>query len=570
MTSPESKSFSEAFILFRRLRTLISWDRRDLMLGAVLLSAGSLLPLAAPLLIGRAVEFVTRPDRSSHLTTAWILCLALFALQGIMFAVRYFKEVQSQKWGEGFVYRVRLRLFEHLLILSPGYHDRERVGALAHRVLEESRVIKEMVQEGIGAFLVSPISFLGMFAVMMALDWKMTLVVMAPVPLLLGTMMFFVGRLREINRRLKNTGEDLASFLQQRLSGIRTIQVLAQEREEFGRFDLQAVAFLDLKIRMARLWGRYLPLMGWITSSSILLVLLYAGLWSSEEGIGVRHLVTFLGYSAMLYAPIIEMTRIHHVWQNLVLSAERIFAVLDERPAVTDLEDAVELSDPDPAVCLERVSFGYEPGKLILDDVSWTIPFGTTVGLSGRTGTGKSTLARLLVRWHDPTSGRVTLGGHDLRRLRLRSLRGRVVLMSQEEFLFDDTLRNNVAYGNSSVSTRELEEVLDGLHISEIVGKWPSGWETVIGERGVALSAGERQKVVLARCMVRFPDMLILDEATSAMDQDTERDVLNWIAHRMAGRTLIVISHRESALESCSMRLDLVNGKIVPLSGSPA
>lgn len=548
----QRKSLIEALRLTRRLLLFLAPHRRGVGLLIVLVALSALVPLAPPLLIGKVFDQAVldaskAPEERTRLLVSYGAAILLLEL--VVLALTMAKDYRSQAFNELIIYDARAALFDKAQRLSPAFHDRMPTGALLSRVLDETRELGGLVRSALSTILLSPITFAGVIVMMLLMNPLLTAFALLPAPLMYLTLYQFVMRIRAAMSRLKQTEEKMSAFVVERMSAVATVQVLGQESAETERFRERQRERLKASLDMAQATARYYPMLNFLMSASVLVALLYGGFLSIDRNITGGQIVSFLAYLAYAQAPLMELTRAHHILQGLALSSERIFEILDAPQSVPDGRDEAPEAH---SLELRGVTFAYPGGPRVISELSHT--FSGTVGITGPSGCGKSTLAKLLVRLYDPDAGEIRFGDRNVRDLTLASLRRRVTLVPQDDVLFDDTVLNNLMYGSGSLDARSVAEKLGA---DEFIRRLPNGYETVVGERGHRLSLGERQRLFIARAVLRNPCALILDEATSGLDSENEQRVLSAVRELLPHALIIIISHRSSALSKCDRVLEL-------------
>lgn len=552
----QRKPLIQAFRLTRRLLIFLAPHRRGLGLLLVLVALAALVPLVPPLLIGKAFDEAVldasrTPEERSRLLISYGAAILLLELAAMAFTMA--KDYRSQAFNEMIISDARAALFDKAQRLSLAFHDRMPTGALLSRILDETRELGGLVRSALSTILLSPITFIGVVAMMLLMNPLLTALALLPAPLMYLTLYQFVRRIRAALGRLRQSEEQLSAFVVERMSAVATVQILGQERGEAERFRRHQRERLQAGLDTAEATARYYPMLNFLMSASALVALLYGGFLAIDRDITGGRIVSFLAYLAYAQGPLMELTRAHHILQGLALASERIFEILDAPQSVPDgPHEAPEAY----TIELHGVAFGYPGGPRVISELSYT--FSGTVGVTGPSGCGKSTLAKLLVRLYDPDAGEIRFGGKDLRELTLESLRRRVTLVPQDDVLFDDTVMNNLRYGAPGADARSVAEKLGA---DEFIRRLPNGYETVVGERGHRLSLGERQRLFIARAALRQPCVLILDEATSGLDSETEQSVLGALRELLPRALIIVVSHRPSALSKCDRILQLSAAK---------
>ncbi len=492
------------------------------------------------------------------------LLVLLYGLLALAQAGLSFLEIaQFAAAGERVVHDLRVRVFEHLERLDLGYFDQRATGSLVTRLTTDVKNVSELLTSGLVVLAFDVVKILALVGVLFWIHPGLALVVTALTPVLIGISLLFRGGARAGFRLVRAHLSRLNGYLQEVLSGIRTVQMFHREARVSRRFGERLDGYLAANLRTLKLFALFFPAVSLTVFVIQMAVLRVAGrdLLAGELEVGVFYQFWF--YLALLVSPIRELGERYNVLQAALASAERIFQVLDTEPAVRAPEGgAREPGGGDPLVRFERVDFDYVPGTPVLRGVDLEIPRGATVAVVGPTGAGKSTLVNLVLRFHDPTAGRVLFGGVDLRELDPRELRRRCGLVLQEEFLFEGTVRENVALGRPEVDEARVRRALEMACAADLVARLPDGLDTRLGERGVLLSRGERQLLTIARALAGDPELVILDEATASVDSETEARVEAATRNLLAGRSSLVIAHRLSTIRDADRILVLHHGRL--------
>jgi ABC-type multidrug transport system fused ATPase/permease subunit len=369
--------------------------------------------------------------------------------------------------------------------------------------------------------------------------------------------------LRERYRRVQEEIAGVNAVLAENITGVRVSKAFAREGEQLTRFTNQNSRNLDANMSTAAVQSVSTPLIQMIGTLGTAAVLLYGTLLISKGALTIGTLVAFVTYLAQFYAPVEELLRINTIFQQALAAAERIFDFIDEKPQVSERPGALTLAQTHGEVRLEHITFGYQAGTPVLHDISLAAQPGQIIALVGETGSGKTSLVNLLPRFYDPWEGRVLLDGHDLRELTLDSLREHIAVVLQETFLFAGSVRDNIAYGRLGATEAEIEAAAREAHAHEFIERLPGGYGAPVGEGGVMLSRGQRQRIALARAILRDPRILILDEATSDVDTETEVVIQKALERVMQGRTVFVIAHRLSTVRQADLIVVLDHGRVV-------
>ncbi len=537
--------------------------RVALMLVMLLIETGA--GLAPPYLAGKAID--------SGIQTADVSALDLIVLAflatTVIYAVATWAETYLVGWiGTRALQDLRERIFTHLQSMSIGFFSRRSPGVLISRMTNDVEALNQLVTTGLVTVFSSTLTLLGVVVILLALDVKLALVTFVTFPLLaIASVIFRVvsaGTYKATRERIAA----VTAYLQETLSGVRVVRSFGQEpRHEAVMTDLNEQN-RAVNMRSVYLNASYFPAVELLAAIGTSVILLYGGSQAIDGAIQVGVIVAFVGYLAKFFEPIQELSQLYTTYQQGMAALDKIFDLLDTAPDMTDAVDAV---DPGPLrgeIELDGVWFSYsedpEPAEAswALRDVDLQVAPGQTLALVGSTGAGKSTLAKLVARFYDPQQGRVLVDGQDLRGVQQRALRRQLGIVPQEGFLFSGSVRENVAFGRPEASLEEIEAALAAVGASDFVGSLPDGIETEVGERGIQLSAGQRQLVAFARALLAEPRILILDEATSNVDVRTEKTIERGLERLLHGRTAIVIAHRLSTIRRAGKIVVLEHGRI--------
>jgi subfamily B ATP-binding cassette protein MsbA len=490
---------------------------------------------------------------------ALLLAVCFFPLIGLAWGVTDYFSNYLIKWvGYRVVRDLRDRVFQHLHELAVDYFTSSRTGELISRTTNDTMLVERAVSTIIVDLVKQPVTFISMIVWIFVLDVRLALISMALFPLCIVPVGVFGRKVRRYSRQAQERVADVVSVLQECLSGIRIVKAFGMEGYEIRRFMEQTHAFCGRVTRVAKAMAMVEPIMVFISTVAVSAVLVYVHLVEMT----MDEFFAFVTALFLMYEPAKKLSRLHVNIQQTSAAAERIFEVLDTKSSVVDRPGARALSEAVSEIVFDHVSFAYGD-SVVLDDVSFSVRAGERVALVGSSGAGKTTLVNLLPRFYDPTGGSVSVNGMDIRDLTLSSLRARIGLVTQETFLFNDTVAHNIGYGSDSVSIEAIQHAAMQAHADDFIRRMPEGYDTVIGERGIRMSGGQRQRLAIARAIMRNPPILILDEATSALDTESERMVQAALDELMAGRTVLAIAHRLSTIASCDRILVMDSGKLI-------
>lgn len=547
-------------ILYRRLLKHLRPYKGKFTLAAICMvfvsgSAGAAAMIIQPILD----EIFMKGDREM-LRLLPIGIIAIYLARGLG---RYFASSLMQIIGQMAVRDIRDKLFTHLQSLSLRFYASRQTGQIMSRITNDVQVIQDSVSIVVYDLIRESLTIIVLLGVVFYRDWKMAIVAVLVMPPSAALISRLGKRLRVVSKETQERMADLNALLVEIFSGIRVVQAFGMEQYEIGRFKKGNAAYFDSIRRMIKINELSSPLLEFMGAMGIALIIWYGGSQVIEGHTTVGAFFSFLTALFMMYAPITKLSRVYNKIQQALAAAERIFNILDTPPLITDKKDAVELAPLAQNIELDNVSFSYGDGAYALRNVSLTVNKGEIFAFVGSSGAGKTTLVNLIPRFFDVTEGAVRFDGRDIRDVTLKSLRGQIGIVTQEVFLFNDTVRNNIAYGNAQAPTEDVKRAARAAFAHEFIMKMPQGYDTVIGERGVKLSGGQRQRLSIARAIMKDPAVLILDEATSALDSESELMVQKALANLVTGRTTFVVAHRLSTILNANTIVVMDQGEIV-------
>ena len=457
---------------------------------------------------------------------------------------------------------IRKELYEHLQGLSLSFYDRMMTGRIMSRVMSDTERVQEFVTVGFQRLLIDVLNLIFIGAILFTMNWELAVIVLMPTPVLVLGTLFFSRKIHGVYHKAWRRWGSLSTILADKIPGVIVVKAFAQEAREKIRFNRVVEDFYDSYIRIIKL-GQIFPAMGFIVTLGSTLLWWFGGQQILGGTLTLGVLIAFISYAGQFYQPVQNLSMLSRTFLRASTSAERIFDVLDTSPEVADRHKAVALPEIQGCVKFESVSFAYKSGETVLRNINFEIQPGETVGLVGPSGAGKTTLAKLLLRFYDPTQGRITVDGYDLRDVKKKSLREQVGIVLQNTFLFSGSIAQNIIYGNPEASQKEVIEAAKASNIHDFILSLPEGYDTEVGERGHRLSGGEKQRVSIARALLKNPNILILDEATSSVDTETESSIQQALSRLMKDRTSIVIAHRLSTVKSSDLIVVLDKGEMV-------
>ena len=543
---------------FWRLLTFLRPYRRGVIvsfaLAAVAMGTGVLIPF----LVGRTVDEIRTGK-----TDLWPLALAILgaALVRLVFSVA--RRLIAGRVSLGVEYDLRNRMYQHLQSLELAFFDEQQTGQLMSRATVDLQSVRFFLGYGLIFILQSLVTIVVAAVVMLALSVELGLLALVPAPFIFVVAFRYGRRNRPASQEVQQRIAELTAEVEENVGGIRLVKAFAREERQLGRVRDKAARVFDQSMVSTRLRAFYNPFIGFLPNLGLALVLIVGGTQAVHGEITLGEFVAFYGYVQLLSGPVRMLGIALGMAQRAVASGARVFEVLDRAPQMTVPEETPDLPPGDGHVELRGVSFAYEgTSEPVLRDVDLDVPAGRTIAIVGGTGSGKSTLVSLLPRLYDPSMGGVLIDGADVSEVRLDSLRSQVGLVSDDPFLFSDTIRNNIAYARFDAPKDAVEDAAQRADIHDFILSLPGGYDTLVGERGVTLSGGQRQRLAIARALVMDPRVLILDDATSSVDATTEAAIKRALAELMEGRTTFIIGHSLSTIALADEIVVLEAGRI--------
>jgi ABC-type multidrug transport system fused ATPase/permease subunit len=533
-----------------------------MVLSLVLGTAASLAP--APL-VTRAIDGGILERRFGYLT----LIVAAFGVAALIVWVATAAQTYFVEWvGQRALADLRLAIFSHLQRLPMSFYERRPTGVLISRMTNDVEALDTLVTDSVVTLFQGGLTLIGTLVILVTLDLRLALLTFIMLPLIgVGSLIFRIAS-ADAYRRTRETIGQITGYLQESISGVRVVRAFGQEPRHAEEFAALNELNRGTNMTTVNLNAAYFPVIEFISAVATVAVLLYGGNQVIGGAIKIGVLVGFMAALNNFFDPITQLSQLYTTYQSGMAALDKIFELLDEQPEMLERDDAVTLERIRGELRFEHVSFAYrrpdgELDRLALDDVDLTIAPGETVALVGATGAGKSTFAKLVARFYDPTLGRVVIDGHNVRDVTYESLRSQLGIVPQEAFLFSGTVGSNIAFGAPDASDAEIEAAARAVGAHDFIASLEDGYATQVGERGGQLSAGQRQLVAFARAMIADPRILVLDEATSNVDLQTEARIEQGLRRLLADRTAIVIAHRLSTIKDASRIVVLAHGRIV-------
>ena len=494
-----------------------------------------------------------------------VLCMTLLAVFFTKNIFLYTKNILLRVVELKLVKDIRDRLYKHIQTLSLGYFHKRKTGSITSIVMNDVEQLQVALAVVFQRLFVEPINILTFVTLLFIISWKLALIAIVIIPLA-GIAIISIGRsIRRKSRRTQAKIAEIMQILTETLSSIRIVKAFVNEKEEVKKFTGESQHYFKLLLKRARLDLISAPVTESFGVIIGVVLLWYGGMEVlSNQGVSAEDFIRFIVILFSILGPIKQMSNVNLRIQVGAASAERIFELLDTPPEIVEKADAVDLGEFKKAIEFDLVHFEYNDGdELVLDELSFTINKGELVAMVGPSGSGKSTIADLIPRFYDVSTGSIKIDGHDLRDATLASIRGQMGIVTQEVILFNDTIRNNIAYAQPNVSDEAIRKAAEAANALEFIEQTANGFDTLIGERGVNLSGGQKQRLAIARALLKNPPILILDEATSALDTESEKKVQKAIETLMKDRTALVIAHRLSTVQNADKIVVIEQGRVV-------
>jgi len=545
------------------LKRLLAYLKRYwffLTLALLALLVNRVLVMAVPEITQRIIDTAIADERRGLLAILALSIVGVTILRGVFqFAQEYTLQYAAQRA----IYDIRNAMYDHLQRLPFSFYDKSQTGQLISRTTGDIDSLRRFYSFGMFNFISSIFIFVAVLVICLIKNWQLALIALSIMPILVLTGTIFGKKVRPRFTELRQQFAEVNTAIQENITGAQVVRTFAQEEHEIGKFKKQIDRLLQMNLKLARMWAYFFPLNDFISTFGIILILWFGG-WQIMRGqLSLGEFVAFNMYLMMLMMPVRMLGFIINMSQEAIASGQRIFEILDTESEVEELSDAKTLPPIEGNIRFEDVSFGYETGDgLVLKNFTLEVEPGESVALLGATGSGKSTIINLVPRFYDPTSGRITVDGIDIRNATLESLRGQISLVLQETYLFAASVKDNIAYGNTDASMEQVTEAAKAANIHDFITSLPKGYDTEVGERGVTLSGGQKQRIAIARALLMDPRILILDDSTSSVDTETEHLIQNALATLMKNRSTFVIAQRLSTVKRADKIVILEDGEV--------
>ena len=555
--------------VFRYYRPFLGQTVLGLLLSLVGIGLNLLKPWPFKIIVDDILGKNPQPLFGSSPRLVPLLCLVLVVIQICWGLINLATNYLFVRIGLQALLKLRTDLYAYLQSLSLKFHDARRSSDSSFRVAYDSQAIQTMYNQGFTNIFASVVTLIGTFAVMIGIDWQLTLLSLGVIPVIVATIYFFAQRIRSQSTTIHEQESALLAQAQEGLSSVRMVHAFGREEWEVGQFQRRARQSLSANLRLT-----LTSVNSALVISTLMVIgtaiLYYVGTLHVLDGtLTLGSLLVFSAYLLMLYEPVESLTHTTWAMEGAAAGAQRCFEVLDRADDVVDSRTAVAITKTYGAISFQDVDFKYETGEPVLRGINLEIAPNQIIGLVGGTGAGKSTLLSLVPRFYDPSAGRVLLDGRDLREITKKSLRAQIAMVLQDTLLFSTTVRENIAYGRPNATEAEIREAARRAQADEFISRMPRGYDSPVGERGGHLSVGQRQRIGIARAFLKDAPILLLDEPTSALDPTTEAAIMETIKELIRGRTTLIVTHRLATIHNVDRIIVLEKGMLVEEGTGP-
>lgn len=545
--------------LYRRLLELIKPYRTKVVLAMICMAFVSLLTAGQAYLVQPALDDVFMKKDEKMLFLLPIAIILLFLVKGVF---NYGQAYLMNFIGLRIIADMRERLYNHLQNLSLSFFTKTSTGVIISRITNDVNLIQASVSNAITGLLKDVFTIIGLIGVIFYRNWKLAVIAFLILPLAVIPIKEFGKRLRKLSRKSQQRMGSITTFLHETITGNRIVKAFNMEEYEKRRFSVENDKFFRTILKRVRIRALSHPLMEVIGGVGVAAIVWVGGYSVIRGELTPGAFFSFMAALLLLYNPIRDLNKVNLEIQDGMAAAIRVFELLDTVSEIRDEKEAIPLPPISEGILFQKVNFKYD-GEPVLKEISLSVKTGEVIALVGMSGAGKTSLVNLLPRFYDVEAGEVLIDGHDIRKVTMKSLRNQIGLVTQQTILFNDTVRNNIAYGSLERSVQEIVEAARAANAHDFIARLPEGYDTIIGEQGVKLSGGERQRISIARALLKNAPILILDEATSSLDSDSETEVQKALDRLMKGRTVFVIAHRLSTIRNAHRIIVLSEGKIV-------
>ena len=522
----------------------------------------TLVNLAAPKVLSAMTGIVQKGVDENSLIQIRNLTLILVGLYLARILFRFMSNYMAHKAAWYLVGDLRTRTYDKLERMHLGFFHDKQTGDLMSRIVNDTRDFELLYAHMIPETITNIVTFSGVLIILLTINAKLALLTCAPIPLILVSGVIFAKKVRPYFRISQAKMGELNGKLQDNLSGIHEIQSFGREEYETGQVNEKNFDHVRAMLKALKISAVFHPTVEFISSIGTILVVGFGGYLAYREGLQVQDIVAFLLYLSLFYQPVTGLANLLENMQQSLAGAERVMMILDAPCEITDKENAENLGVCDGEVSFDHVSFSYIEGIPVLEDVSFTCRPGEMLALVGPTGVGKTTITQLISRFYEPDEGTIRIDGHDIQDVTIESLRRNISIVLQDTFLFNGTIAENISYARPDATMEEIREAAKAANIDKEIMAMPEGYETRTGERGIKLSGGQKQRIAIARAILRQSPIIVLDEATAAVDVETEQQIRNAINSLTGKRTIIAIAHRLSTIRTADQILVIENGRV--------
>ncbi len=516
--------------------------------------------LYVPWIIKDVIDGVLASKNMAMLNTIAIGIVLVYLVRGVFF---YGQTYLMSYIGQKVIIDIREAVYRHLQRLSLSYYEKRQTGAIMSHITNDVAALQSALVDSVIELFTESMVLIGSMALMFYLHWKLSLLTFIALPLVAQAMNIFGKRLRNASRVMQERAADITSILQETIAAVRVIKSFVREDYEIDRFNRENYFNFQAQMKTAQLMATLTPVIEFLAAIGITIIIWYGGREVINGSLTSGSLIAFLIYAVNISNPIKRLSRVYGNIQKALAAAQRVFEVLDTEPEIKDMPDAQKLPSIAGRVAFENVDFSYKKDEPALTNVSLVAEAGQMIAIVGPSGAGKTTIANLVPRFYDPTAGRITIDGYDIKTVTLSSLREQIGIVPQETVLFNGSVYENILYGDLDASQEQVIAAAKAANAHEFITAMPDGYNTQIGERGSKLSGGQRQRIAIARAILKDPRVLILDEATSALDTESEQLVQEALDKLMVGRTSFVIAHRLSTVQRAHVILVIEKGQII-------